>query len=234
MRSLDEILADLKEHAACLPDPSVVPCRECGRESVPVGLGEERCRRCVEIARAIERRIGSIPGAFRWAMFGVPALEQRTTDRARAQGQAAVECGRVVLIGPAGCGKTSLAAAMMRQYLQNAPNYSAHFSRAWRLGLARARHSLGDGEPPEVQAALRADLSVLDDLGSERQNATNAVPDVIFERHAEGKPLWVTTAMSQDEMSSRYGDGIARRVWEGARIIDCGNSDREERAGYGT
>ena len=50
----------------------------------------------------------------------------------------------------------------------------------------------------------------------------NAVPDVLFERHAEGRPTWLTTAMTREAMAERYGDGLARRVYEGAKIIDCG------------
>ena len=53
---------------------------------------------------------------------------------------------------------------------------------AWKLGVARAQHGLGQGEPPEVERALSTGLLVLDDLGSERNTAINAVPDVIFER----------------------------------------------------
>jgi DNA replication protein DnaC len=94
--------------------------------------------------------------------------------------------------------------------------------------VARAQHGLGQGEPTEVERALSAHLLVLDDLGSERNTATNAVPDVIFERAYAGRPTWVTTWMTAEQVAQRYGDGIARRLWERDRmtVIGCGNSAR--------
>jgi hypothetical protein len=92
--------------------------------------------------------------------------------------------------------------------------------------MARAQHGLGHGEPAEVERALLTGLLVLDDLGSERNSTTNAVPDVIFERAYSGLPTWVTTWMTPEQVTLRYGDGVARRLYEADRVvvIGCGNA----------
>ena len=100
----------------------------------------------------------------------------------------------------------------------------AVFVPAWKLGVARAQHGLGHGEAPEVEQAFAAGLCVLDDLGSERNTAMNAVPDVLYARALEGRPTWVTTWMTPEAVTQRYGDGIARRLFEAGRavVIACG------------
>jgi hypothetical protein len=47
---------------------------------------------------------------------------------------------------------------------------------------------------------------------------------VIFEREAQGLATWFTTWTAPgegDAIAKLLGDGIARRVWERALIIDC-------------
>jgi hypothetical protein len=53
-----------------------------------------------------------------------------------------------------------------------------------------------------------------------------AVPDVILERATYGRPTWITTWMSPDQAAQRYGDGIARRLFEAGRVkvIQCGKA----------
>lgn len=123
----------------------------------------------------------------------------------------------LVLEGPSGSGKTSLACALLRAWEARYPRRRAVFVPAWKLGVARAQHGLGHGEAPEVEVAFTAGLCVIDDLGSERNTAMNAVPDVIFARALEGRPTWVTTWMTPEAVTQRYGDGIARRLFEAGR-----------------
>jgi DNA replication protein DnaC len=178
------------------------------------------CRARAATRKAAEERLGGIPQVFRWATLESAALRERAPMAAIVRARESVDVPRLVLVGPAGAGKTSLLCAMLRA--RSDAGCRVLFAPAWRLGLARVKHPLGAGEPDEVRQALAVDVCGLDDMGSERQTQTNAVPDVVFERHVEGRALWVTTAMSQDEMAQRYGDGITRRVFEHARVIDCG------------
>lgn len=167
----------------------------------------------------------TIPPAFRWATLGAPELRRRVArEGAIGEAQAALGAAGLVLEGPSGSGKTSLACALLQAWGARHPRRRAVFVPAWKLGVARAQHGLGQGEAPEVEHAFTAGLCVVDDLGSERNTAMNAVPDVIFARALEGRPTWVTTWMTPEAATQRYGDGIARRLFEAGRavVIACG------------
>jgi hypothetical protein len=56
----------------------------------------------------------------------------------------------------------------------------------------------------------------------ERDSAGNAVPDVIFARHANDLPLWVTTGLTRPQLVTRYGTGIVGRLFERAMVIQVG------------
>jgi ATP-dependent exoDNAse (exonuclease V) beta subunit len=89
---------------------------------------------------------------------------------------------------------------------------------------ARIQHPAGHGEPDVVDDAMKFPLALIDDLGSERDTAANAVPDVIFARHAEDLPLWVTTGLTRAQLRGRYGAGIVGRLFERATVIPVGGN----------
>jgi DNA replication protein DnaC len=166
----------------------------------------------------------TIPRAFRWATLDGPELRQRVArGQAIAEGEAALSsCAGLLLVGPSGSGKTSLACALLRAWEARHPRRRGVFVPAWRLGVARAQYGLGQGEAPEVERAMACALLVLDDLGSERPLSTNAVPDVICARADTALPTWVTTWMTPEAVAQRYGDGIARRLYEAGRVVVIG------------
>jgi DNA replication protein DnaC len=169
----------------------------------------------------------TIPPSFGWARIDAPELRERIArSHAIAEAVAALSSPALLLVGPSGSGKTSLACALLRAWEARNACRRGVFAAAWKLGVARAQHGLGQGEAPEVERAMAAALLVLDDVGSERNTATNAVPDVIFARALAGMPTWVTTWMTPDVVSQRYGDGIARRLFEAGRVtvIACGKN----------
>lgn len=181
------------------------------------------CEPCAA-KRAYRRRVDavmrSVPQAFQWCRFGEPDLAKRVANgTAIRQARALRDAHRVVFVGAAGTGKTCLAVAMMRDRAETSRDTSCTFVGSWQLGTARARAE--DSEPHMVNKALRTDLLLLDDLGSERNIPSNPIPDVLFERHAQDKATWITTWMQPEDVRQRYGDGIARRVFERAAIIDC-------------
>lgn len=202
------------------PKPTWLVCG-CGRESARVP-----CWECSEAARArtatAERDavlLGSIPARFRWARLGAPEL----ASRCQLQGvtaQVAVElvlrAAGAVFAGPAGSGKTSLAVACM--YARG----TGLFVPALRLGTARQQSRLGDGEASAVEDAVRAPLLLLDDVGQEAKTTSNAVKDVVFARHDADRPTWITTGMSPQQLAELYGDGFARRIFEGAYAVRMG------------
>ena len=212
-RTLKRILADCTRAVR----PWRAPCRRAARP-----------RRREPRNRATRQGQRDHPASFRWAALGAPELRRRVArEGAIAEAEAALGSAGLVLEGPSGSGKTSLACALLRAWgrAQSAPP-RAVFVPAWKLGVARAQHGLGQGEAPEVERAFTAGLCVIDDLGGERNTAMNAVPDVIFARALAGRPTWVTTWMTPEAVTQRYGDGIARRLFEAGRVtvIACGKT----------
>jgi DNA replication protein DnaC len=129
----------------------------------------------------------------------------------------------VLLYGAASAGKTSLAVACVRRWVAEYAR-PAGFFHAYALGVARIQHPAGHGEPEIVHRAMHAPMVLVDDLGSEREMSGSAVPDVMFTRHAEDRPLWVTTGLTRDQLVVRYGTGIVRRLFERAKVINLGGT----------
>lgn len=216
IESLSEIIARANREAGVLR-PCVSGC------GLTVAAPANVCEQCA--AKRVRNRrqlsvLETIPESLRWSSFLAQELRQRVANPDLiARAHAGRDAPRVVLVGPAGTGKSSLATAMFRARVEALPDLSAVFAPAWRIGVARAR---SEGSEPElVGRCERCDLLVIDDLGSERPIPSNPIPDLIFERHAEDRATWVTTWMSPRQVSERYGDGIARRIFERAFVIDC-------------
>ena len=170
----------------------------------------------------------TIPPSFRWATLDAPELRQRVArERAIAEAKAALSsAGGLLLFGLSGSGKTSLACALLRAWGAKNGHRRGIFVPAFRLGIARAQHGLGQGEAPLVERATTARLVVVDDLGSEGASHASAVPEVIQERALAGLLTWVTTWMTPGAIAQRYGDGVARRLYEAGRVlvVACGNA----------
>jgi hypothetical protein len=180
---------------------------------VPDDGGQRKGRN--EALASLER---TIPPVYRWARFSAPELRQRVLAPAVALAQSSWREPRICVMGICRAGKTSLAVAMLRQWVSSSGRRGA-FLHAYKLGVARIQHPAGHGEPELVDVALRTPLVLIDDLGSERDHAMNAIPDVIFERHAEDRPTWVTTGLTRDQLVKRYGLGIVARLFERAKVI---------------
>jgi hypothetical protein len=167
---------------------------------------------------ALERTIQPV---YRWARFSAPELPERIPASAIAQAKASWREPRVCLMGVSRAGKTSLAVAMLRQWVSSSARFGA-FVPAYLLSTARIQHPAGHGEPEIVELALKAPLALLDDLGCERDHAMNPIPDIIFARHAEDRPTWVTTGLTREQLVKRYGLGVVARIFERAKVIRLG------------
>ena len=176
-----------------------------------------------EALAALER---TIPPVYRWSRFSAPELRERVPAAAIALGQSLSQEPRVCVMGICRAGKTSLAVSMLRQWVGSSGR-RAVFVAAHKLGMARIQHPAGHGEPEIVELALRTPLVLIDDLGFERDHVQNAVPEVIFERHAENRPTWVTTGLTREQLVKRYGLGVVARVFERAKVIRIGAKGSE-------
>ena len=170
---------------------------------------------------------------FRWAAFGAAELMARVPNQdAIRAGQRSFEHPWVCLVGLTREGKTSLASAMFRARCL-ATKVRGDFVPSYKLGLARLQHPAGRGEPEVVATAMTAKFLVLDDVGGERDNPTNAIPDIICERHDQDRPTWVTTGFTAKQMADRYGAGVARRLFEHATVIRTGRPSAPPPEGQG-
>jgi hypothetical protein len=177
-------------------------------------------------ARAVAASIATLPGRYRDLMLGGPELAARIVSRtAIAATHRAVDATQVVWTGLSGSGKTSLACAAARARIEANGGGSVMFVRAGQLATASRYHALGQGAPRVIQDAISVDLLVLDELGGDtRVSQWQDVDDVIFARYEQGRPLWITTWMSPDEMAKKYSEGLARRVFERAVTVACGGT----------
>lgn len=221
---------------SCKEACEVLVCSECSKRIRHDR--DERLKQAEDTWRA-ERRVrelaaplATIPRMHQWCRFDAPDLSKAVKRQgAIAEARAAVGSDRVVLMGVAGSGKTTLACAMLQQLVDEVREpggdpkkyrdaVNARFASAYFIAKARFEHRLGDGEAAEVKEAIDATILVLDELGFDRAKNT-ALDEVIHERHAAERMTIITTGYSFEQLLEKYGDGVARRVFENAKVIRC-------------
>ena len=137
--------------------------------------------------------------------------------------------GNLVILGETGIGKSKILAAIGLRLLDHAfggalPEDAFRFARRVRwingidLGVARAEHALGAGEPTLIMEAKRASLLLLDEVGYENDRYdAHAVRDVLYARDSAGMPTNVTSGKTATELESVYKGALMRRLWEPGR-----------------
>ena len=129
----------------------------------------------------------------------------------------------LLICGATGLGKTTLAATLMRAMMVLAYRGDEYSWRAMRTAwfhvasdLARAIEQVAPWEECKTaELATSASWLCIDDLGTERgDRAIDEICRIISHRYNEELPTVITTAMSFDEMTRRYGEGIVRRLIE--------------------
>jgi DNA replication protein DnaC len=178
------------------------------------------CTDCGERREDLEQRRSCArahhtPERYHWARFDAPELHVRVIDPAmvaRVRAACVNDTRLIVLVGSAGVGKTSLGFAGARQ-LAHDRKVQIRYQAAQALALARVQAPLGE-EARTVTDAIAAPLLILDDLGVDPNVPTSAVADVIYARHQDCRTTIVTTSLNAVAVASRYGDGVARRIFE--------------------
>lgn len=202
----------ITDYSALLEEPLWRPCLTCQRE-----CNAERCWDCSQAHdRAqdlgIETRaaLRTIPERYRWADREHPLLEQRVKlpNVRREIGRIlAVEQPVVTLVGTAGAGKSSLAAALMRA--------SGDVLRAamWASGDELAETSYGEATEL-ARRAVRLDLLVIDELRDPvTPGKRAALAGVILRRHERTTARTiVTTGMASEQIAEAFGEGVKRRL----------------------
>lgn len=221
----ERMRADAAAHAAVCKEPI---CERCERYGCPKCKARVdgrdtlcgSCKRERDRVRWARAALAATPKAFQAASLEAEWLVRLVGAQVIGDAKTALGAPRVVAVGPSGSGKTSLVTAMFiaADFVPDINAAPMHVS-AYQLARARAVHPLGSGEAPLVEAALGAPLLVLDELGGEDAAHASAVKDVLHERHAQERPTWVTTGVTPAEIGARYGGGIARRVFEDAKVF---------------
>lgn len=230
-------LAELEERTAqhrrictlvLCSDCGRVRCFECGAPCQADARGPfDICQGC-SFAEGAEKM--GIPTLHRGVSFGAVDVLRRRIRRHDAVIEAmrsSVTATAVVLIGPAGAGKSTALAAMLRarfalDFALTPTCRPPFWCSAIAIGNARAEHRLGQPTPDVIRAALRAPLLALDDLGAEPAHQNPALAEVIYGRHDAGKPTWISTGLSARDVGARYGGGLERRVFERATVLELG------------
>lgn len=210
----------------------------CGAEVSREGKSCPACetkRLEADRAEQVRRAWGTVPQTLRWASLADPKLAAWCRDAAavaRVQ-QIAGELDvhrTVTLTGEAGAGKTTLACALLREWIRRGARKGASpadmaIARKARFAVAtdlvhdRAVSRLGE-HVPSIDLARQASVLVLDEVGRGK-DAHGVIFGLLHERHREGRPTIITTpALTLGELAAATQDGgLARRVFSDATVV---------------
>lgn len=162
----------------------------------------------------------NLPREFKDSDLGSTVAMSRVEHAsAVAAARDAVAAERVVIIGPAGSGKTTLAAAIGRAAMSRR-DVNGMFATSFALERARTESPLGHGDASTIVRAMQVPVLVLDELGAEQQT-TRGVMETVHDRHAQWQQTIITFALPTSAMIERYSAGVVRRLFVGAYVIRC-------------
>ena len=179
----------------------------------------------------------SIPARYRWASLVTASAEmyQRVGERNIIAARVALhdmlggDRTWTTLQGPAGVGKTSLAAAFVdgiAVMLERSKGDTmttnvladTRFFTAPDLAKARREQRYGTEEHNIVRLAHQAPYAVIDEVGGEDSHS-QVVSEILLSRYQHEKRTVITTALSYEQIVQRYGDGIARRLFDDGALV---------------
>lgn len=128
------------------------------------------------------------------------------------------------VIGPPGCGKTSIVAAMLYSLPTKASMYRKGKGRKmttayvnWARFVCDLNIRLRQEENEKLEALMRsAELLVIDDIGAEENNriSRSMAYAVIDYRYSNQLPVFVASNLTPDEMGASVGERVVDRLCE--------------------
>lgn len=168
--------------------------------------------------RAKERELSAvIPGRFQWARLDAPELTERAPMAAAQLQSLRAPPRELVIAGPGGSGKTSLACALLWRWLDLHGQVPA-LTTSFALANAGIQHRAGHGEADLIRTAKIAPLLLIDDVGQEEKTPSSALKEVVWHRHAHMLATWYTTGFKSPALLEKYGAGFVRRMSEGRTV----------------
>lgn len=200
-----------------------------------------RCENCAEESRKVAEA-KSAEEAREWReknaakLLGDAGLPARYREARLADFPARYRNlqGGLYLTGPAGTGKTRLAAAILRQVLVEEDTggvFGPQFIEVPEL-LLDIRGTFRDGSERTEEGLLaeyaNSDLLILDDLGAEKPTewVTQTLYLLINRRYGSEKRTIITSNLGLSELGNRLGDRIVSRVAGMCQVVELTGKDR--------
>lgn len=217
---IDGVMLDLMQIVANMPPR--VKCKMCDNSVFEGRVTCEECRATqMRKLDAVNLTCRSVPSRWDWAHFNAETLYDRVKNNSLIKQAEAMTSNleRALLFGTeAGTGKTTLAVCLLKR-IAGDRSMRGHFISAVKLAPCRANSSLGR-VPGEMREALDAPILLIDDLGYESKTHNNCIPDIIHQRFEDTSLVTiVTTGLSSAQLAAAYGEGIKRRLVEGAAVM---------------
>jgi len=180
--------------------------------------------------------IGALYQRLDWSDYNFPNEELDdlvTSYIANAKQMVARGIG-LILMGDIGTGKTLLATLMLKELLK--AEYSVFSTTfAGMIDMFTAGWNSNDEKEFFLERVKKSDILLIDDIGKEYKTknglGSSTFDAVLRSRVQEGKPTFITTNLTVDDMEEGYGSAILSLLAETSIMHVVEGSDFRQKAG---